>query len=142
MVDRPVLARKLAAIRDAVARIREVLPESAEALSEDRTAREVVVLNLFIALQESISLGTHWLADEGWDVPETYGEAFTVLADHHILERELAQRLRAASGLRNLIAHQYGAVDIGRVFELASNDIEDLLSFCRQLAQQVGKDSR
>jgi hypothetical protein len=45
VVDRPILARKLAAIRDAVARIREVLPDSAETLREDRTAREIVVLN-------------------------------------------------------------------------------------------------
>jgi uncharacterized protein YutE (UPF0331/DUF86 family) len=72
MVDSVVLASKLAAIRDAVARIREVLPETPSALAADRTAREVVTLNLFLALQEAISLTTHWLADEGWEVPQSY----------------------------------------------------------------------
>lgn len=45
-------------------------PDGAESRSfvSDRTAREVVTLNLFLALQESIALATHWLADEGWDV--------------------------------------------------------------------------
>ena len=137
MVDKGVLAVKLAAIRDAVARIREVLPNSAEALRQDRTLREVVMLNLFVGLQESIALATHWLADEGWDVPETYGEAFLTLAERQILDHELASRLRAASGLRNLIAHQYGVVDFERIFALASNDIEDLLLFCRQIAQRA-----
>ncbi|HJR71301.1 MAG TPA: DUF86 domain-containing protein, partial [Gammaproteobacteria bacterium] len=126
MVDEAVLAKKLAAIRDAVARIRDVLPGSADAFRENRTAREVVIFNLFIALQEAIALATHWLADEGWDVPQSYGDAFAALADRQILERELAHRLRAASGLRNLIAHQYGAVDAGRIFDLASHDVEDL----------------
>lgn len=139
MVDKAVLAKKLAAVRDAVARIREVLPDSAHAFRADRTTREVVMLNLFIGLQESIAIATHWLADEGWDVPQSYGEAFIVLADRQILERELAARLRAASGLRNLIAHQYGAIDADRIFALASNDLEDLLSFCRQIAQRVEK---
>jgi uncharacterized protein YutE (UPF0331/DUF86 family) len=139
MVDEAVLAKKLAAIRDAVARIREVLPASADAFRADRTAREIVTLNLFVGLQEAIALAAHWLADEGWDVPQSYGEVFAALADRHVLERELAQRLRSASGLRNLIAHQYGAVDAGRIFELASNDVEDLLSFCRQLAQRAGR---
>ena len=83
MVDKPVLASKLAAIRDAVARIREVLPGSAEALSEDLTAREIVMLNLFIALQEAIALGTHWLADEGWEVPQTYGDCPSVRRGRH-----------------------------------------------------------
>jgi uncharacterized protein YutE (UPF0331/DUF86 family) len=139
MVDEAVLAKKLAAIRDAVARIREVLPDSADAFRADRTAREIVILNLFISLQEAIALAAHWLADERWDVPQSYGEVFAALADRHVLDHELAQRLRAASGLRNLIAHQYGAVDADRIFELASNDVEDLLSFCQQLAQRVGR---
>ena len=137
MVDEAVLAKKLAAIRDAVARIREVLPGSAEAFRENRTAREIVILNLFIALQEAIALATHWLADEGWDVPQSYGDAFAALADRHILAPDLAHRLRAASELRDLIAHQYGTVDAARIFDLASNDLEDLLSFCRQLAQHA-----
>jgi uncharacterized protein YutE (UPF0331/DUF86 family) len=140
MVDEAVLAKKLAAIRDAVARIRAVLPGTADAFAADRTTREIVILNLFVALQEAIALGTHWLADEGWDVPQSYGDAFTVLADRHVLEPELARRLRAASGLRNLIAHQYGVVDADRIFQLASNDIGDLLAFCRQLAQMAERD--
>lgn len=137
MVDEAVLAKKLAAIRDAVARIRDVLPQSAEAFRENRTVREIVILNLFIGLQEAIAVATHWLADEGWDVPQTYGDAFTALAERNILDAELGRRLRAASGLRNLIAHQYGAIDADRIFDLASSDVEDLLSFCRQLARHT-----
>lgn len=137
MVDEAVLAKKLAAIRDAVERIRAVLPASADAFRDDRTAREIVILNLFVALQEAISVATHWLADEGWDVPQSYGDAFVTLADRHVLEKDLAQRLRAASGLRNLIAHQYGAVDAGRIFDLASNDVDDLLTFCQELAERA-----
>ena len=65
MVDVAVLARKVAAIRDAVGRIRELLPETAAAFLADRTARDVVTFNLFLALQGTISLASHWLADEG-----------------------------------------------------------------------------
>jgi uncharacterized protein YutE (UPF0331/DUF86 family) len=137
MVDSAVLARKLAAIRDAVGRVRDVLPDSVETFRSDRTSREVVTLNLYLALQESIALATHWLADAGWDVPQSYGEVFTVLADRGVLERELALRLRAAAGLRNLIAHQYGIVDVDRIFAIASNDLGDLLAFCQQLAQRA-----
>ena len=76
MVDRPLLAKQVATVRDAVARIRAVLPPSRAAFEADRTAREVVVLNLFIAIQACLDLAAHWLADEGWDVPQRYGEIF------------------------------------------------------------------
>jgi len=65
VVDRPLLAKQLATVRDAVARIRAVLPPSREAFEADRTAREVVVLNLFVAIQACLDLAAHWLADEG-----------------------------------------------------------------------------
>lgn len=137
MVDLAVLARRVAAIRDAVERIREVLPATSAAFLADRTAREVVSLNLFIAIQETIGLATHWLADEGAMVPETYGDVFLALADRGIIDAALGERLRAAAGLRNLVAHQYGVLDFTRVHEVARTDLDDLLRFCEQLSAHV-----
>jgi hypothetical protein len=65
MVDRALLAAKIAAVEDAEARIQSTLPAEVDAFLADRTAREVVLLNLFVAIQECIALAAHWLADEG-----------------------------------------------------------------------------
>lgn len=137
VVDLVVLARKVAAIRDAVDRIREVLPETPAAFLADRTAREVVTLNLFLALQETIGLATHWLADEGAVVPDTYGDVFSALVERDIIDGALGERLRAAAGLRNLVAHQYGVLDFARVHSMAQTDLGDLLAFCEQLSARA-----
>lgn len=137
MVDAAVFARKVAAIRDAVARIREVVPETSAAFLADRTAREVVTLNLFLALQETIGLATHWLADEGVAVPESYGDVFSTLAERGIIDVALGDRLRAAAGLRNLVAHQYGVLDFTRVHAVARAELGDLLLFCEQLTARI-----
>ena len=137
MVDKTILASKIASVRDAVSRIRAVLPADIEAFVSDRTTREVVVLNLFVALQECMSLAAHWLADEGVDVPQTYGDMFHRLGERGVIPGELAVRLAAASGLRNLVAHQYGILDSRRVFTLASERLDDLLAFCTQLADRA-----
>lgn len=137
MVDKALLATKIAAVRDAIARIRSVLPASREAFVADRTAREVVVLNLLVALQACLDLAAHWLADEGWEVPQSYADIFTALADHQVLPRELARRLVGASGLRNLIAHQYGVLDSSRVHTIASSNLGDLDAFCAALASKA-----
>jgi uncharacterized protein YutE (UPF0331/DUF86 family) len=134
VVDKAVLAKKIASIRDAVARIRAVLPADAAAFESDRTAREVVVLNLFVALQECVSLAAHWLADRGADVPGAYRDLFLALASDGVLDASLAQRLAASSGLRNLVAHQYGALDFRRIHEIASSNLDHLLRYCEALA--------
>ena len=134
MIDHAILARQVAAVRDAAERIREILPARLDAFVADRSAREIVTLNLFIALQECLSLATHWLADEGWEVPATYAGVFRVLGERGVLEQDLAARMAAAAGLRNLIAHRYGALDWTRIHDVASHHIEDLLRFCDVLA--------
>ena len=134
MIDRTLLARRVAAVRDAADRIREVLPAQREAFVADRAAREIVTLNLFVALQECLSLATHWLADAGWEVPGTYADVFRALAERGVLDQDLAARMVAAAGLRNLIAHRYGALDWDRIHDVASNHVEDLLRLCDTLA--------
>jgi uncharacterized protein YutE (UPF0331/DUF86 family) len=137
VVDATVVAAKVAAIRDAVVRIRHVLPPDAAAFGADRTTREVVILNLFVALQETVSLATHWLADAGLDVPGSYREIFLALAERGRMPRDLAERLASAAGFRNLIAHQYGVLDPGRVHAMASQELGDLLDFCEVVSREV-----
>lgn len=138
MVDKVLVAARVAAVRDAVTRIREVLPLDLATFLRDRTAREIVVLNLFVALQDCVSLAVHWLSDQGAEVPQTYGEVFRRLGEQGVLPVELAGRLAAASGFRNLIAHQYGALDWARVHAIASERLDDLLEFCDELARRAG----
>ena len=138
MIDHSILARQVAAVRDAAERIREVLPAQVEAFVADRSAREIVTLNLFVALQECLSLASHWLADEGWEVPGTYAEVFRVLAERNVLDHDLAARMAEAAGLRNLIAHRYGVLDWTRIHDIASHHVEDLLRFCDVLADAAG----
>jgi uncharacterized protein YutE (UPF0331/DUF86 family) len=137
VVDRALVAAKIAAVRDATDRVRAVLPSSVEAFIADRTAREVVTLNLMVAIQDCLDLATHWLADAGWDVPETYGDVFVALADHAVITREMATRLAGAAAFRNLVAHQYGALDWRRVYALAASDLGDLDGFCSTLASRA-----
>lgn len=138
VVDRAVVAAKVAAIRDAVDRIRRVLPSAASAFEADRTAREVVILNLFVALQETVSLATHWLADAGLDTPGTYREIFLALAERGKIPRDLAERLAAAAGFRNLVAHQYGVLDPARVHAIAAKELGDLIDFGALVSRAAG----
>lgn len=140
MVDATVVANKIAAIRDAADRVRDILPGELETFRADRTAREVVVLNVFVALQETVSLAAHWLADSGMSIPGSYREIFLELADRQRIPFALAQRLAAAASFRNLVAHRYAALDPARVYAIASNGLRDLLEFCEIVSSETAGD--
>ena len=52
-----------------------------------------------------------------------------------MIPRDLAERLAAAAGFRNLVAHQYGVIDPARVHAIASAELGDLLDFCRTVSR-------
>jgi uncharacterized protein YutE (UPF0331/DUF86 family) len=135
--DATVVASKIAAIRDAVDRVRDMLPSGLETFRADRTAREVVVLNVFVALQETVSLAAHWVADSGMSVPGSYREIFLELADRQWIPLPLAQRLAAAASFRNLVAHRYAALDPARIYAIASSELRDLLEFCEIVSRET-----
>lgn len=59
-------------------------------------------------------------------------------SERGILSADLAARLAAASGLRNLVAHRYGVLDWTRVYAIASAELDDLLTLCDVLARRAG----
>jgi uncharacterized protein YutE (UPF0331/DUF86 family) len=67
-------------------------------------------------------------------VAGTYGEVFRALGERNVIDHSLAERLAAAAGFRNLVAHRYGALDWRRVYQMAREGTDDLLVFCDVLA--------
>jgi uncharacterized protein YutE (UPF0331/DUF86 family) len=56
-----------------------------------------------------------------------------------VIEGALAERLTRAAGFRNVVAHAYEALDMGRVFAAAVEGPTDLRAFLGALARIAGK---
>ncbi len=80
-----------------------------------------------------MDIAYHITADEGWGVPDSYAAAFAMLADHAVIDRDLAQHLSAIARVRNRIARGYASVDHARMWE----DLPGGLDKLEQLAHQV-----
>jgi uncharacterized protein YutE (UPF0331/DUF86 family) len=100
--------------------------------------RDLAAFYLFLALQECIDLAAHWVADQGWDVPDDAGSTFDVLASRGAIPRVLADRLRQGVGVRNRIAHGCAQLDYARVRSEALNGIPDLRAFLAAVAKEAG----
>lgn len=129
-----VLARKVAAIHQRTARVRELFPATVEEFLSHRTEAEALILNLYLALQECSDLALHLVADLGLGVPGEARAAFDALARGGVLDAELARRLGAAVGLRNRIAHEYGDLDLSKVYDAVRDNLGDLDAYAAAVA--------
>lgn len=126
-----VRARKVAEVLGRVARIRELLPTDVATFRAERTAAEALILNLYLGLQAVSDLAMLLVAERALGVPGTPREALALLERAQVIDGGLSTRLSAAIGLRNRIAHQYGTLDLGLVYEAARDDLGDLEAFAR-----------
>lgn len=137
-VDPAVLAERLAALERHLRRVADSLPADARGLRPDTSATDTVVLHLWLAVQLTIDLAVSWAVRAGLGVPPTYGDAFRMLARSGLLETELAQRLVAAAGFRNLVVHAYADLDLRRVHQAAQAGPADLRAFVAALLANEG----
>lgn len=135
MVDRHVIEKRIAAIRDRLERIAEVLPPNRDAFVADRTIHEVVAFNLLLAVQDALDLAAHVIADRGWGLPTTAREHFETLHRQGVLSSSVAAAMGGCAGLRNLIAHAYGSLDVGKLYDELALGRDALIAYCGELAQ-------
>jgi uncharacterized protein YutE (UPF0331/DUF86 family) len=134
MVDEHLVTQRLAAIADRLARIDAVLPAARAQFLADRTAQEVVSFNLFVAFQDALDLAAHLIADRRLELPTTAREHFEVLARAGLISTPAAAGMTGCAGLRNLIAHAYGSLDVGRMYDELPAGRDALAAFCAEVA--------
>lgn len=134
MVDTNLLLRRLAVIRHCVDRLKGRQHLSLKHFLEDPDAQDIVVHNLQIAVQAAVDAGAHIVTDQGWELPGSSVGTFEVLARHGVLPSELAQRLRKATQLRNLLVHVYDEIRFETIYSTYQNNLGDLEHFCESVA--------
>jgi uncharacterized protein YutE (UPF0331/DUF86 family) len=118
-----------------LARYRASVPR--ERLLADLDTQNMVLFALYRAMQGSIDLGQHLIAERGLPVPSSYREVFRVLGEAGVVDPELSRRLEAWGGMRNVVAHQYGALDLLRVAKALYDELDDLEEFVTAMARLV-----
>lgn len=136
-LDAAVLAERTAAVRRHLRRVADRLPDDQTALRPLSDDTDAVVLHLWQAVQVVVDLAMSACVTAGLGAPSSYGRAFHLLADHRILDRDLAARLARAAGFRNLVAHAYADLDLVRVHAIATHGPPDLLAFLTAMRDHV-----
>lgn len=136
MVDAEVVERRVREIGRRLAALRSLRAAGRAGFDTDPGVRAQVERHLQVAVQCAIDLAFHILADESDRTPEDYGSAFVLLAEAGVVPADLADRLRLAAGLRNLLVHAYLDVDPDRLWDTLEH-LEDLDDFARRVVDHL-----
>lgn len=128
MVDRDLVIEKIGQIQRCLKRIQDKTKGDPEILS-DIDIQDIFVLNLQRAVQTSIDLAAHIVADEGLGLPSDLGENFLFLKNAKVIPEGLSQRLKKMVGFRNIAVHEYAAIDPEVLKSILTKDLKDIEEF-------------
>ena len=133
MVDRDVVFQRLAALRLNARRLEGSLAEGRDRFLADENVQLIAERCLQLAIQAILDIGTHIIADQGLNRPAGYEDIVPELGRAGILPAVLVERLSGIAGLRNILVHDYLAVDHGRLFDDLTTGLGDLEEFARAI---------
>jgi len=122
-----------------VQRVDAKCPADADTLAREVDLQDIVTLNLSRAVQMCVDVGAHMIAATETPAPSTMGQTFELLSQKGILPEALATRLQRAVGFRNIVIHNYEAIDWQVVHALARTHLDDFASFARAVVEYLGR---
>lgn len=96
--------------------------------SNEPYLRDIVERNLEVAAQCCIDICHRIIALEGAQKPRDYHEAILRMGELGVLPPDFAEQLAPIAGFRNILIHEYLAVDWDEVYDNLSN-LDDLSRF-------------
>lgn len=137
VVDAEILRRRIDVLLRYVDRLEQFSSIPRITFVRDPDTHHLAERYLHLAMESVLDIANHLIADAGLELPETYRDAFVILARHGVLEGELGKRLQLWAGFRNVLVHAYLAIDHGMAWDAIANDLGELRQFAAVAAARL-----
>jgi uncharacterized protein YutE (UPF0331/DUF86 family) len=130
LLDADVLRRRVDALLKYLKRLERFRAADRQSFVADPDTHHLAERYLHLAIEAALDIANHIIADRAYEAPETYRDAFSILATHGVLPADLATRLQSWAGFRNVLVHAYLTIDHGVAWDAIQSDLGDLHSLC------------
>ncbi len=134
MVDADVLRRRIDALLGYLDRLAAFGAMDRQRFVDDPDSHHLAERYLQLAIECALDIANHLIADGGLEAPDSYRDAFVILARHSVLDADLARRLQGWAGLRNVLVHAYLDIDHGITWDAIAGELGDLRALARTAA--------
>ena len=129
-----VILNKISVIERCINRIQEVYANDPANL-KDYTKQDSIILNIQRSCEASIDLAMHIVSEQRLGLPQTSRDAFDMLQSNSIIDENIAKRLKAMVGFRNIAVHDYQTLNIDILNQIVDKHLSDFTDYTRQILE-------
>ena len=101
------------------------------------THMDAMILNIERACQAAIDSSMHLIATQKMGIPKNSADAFTLMQGAGLITKELAKRLKAMTGFRNIAVHQYQDIDADILHYIAKSGWKDFVTLFNAIGVKI-----
>jgi uncharacterized protein YutE (UPF0331/DUF86 family) len=139
MVDRERILAKLDELEGYVRELRQVAPESFAEYMQKVENRRACERLLQISIECIIDICGLFVSGLRLGLPAEEDDIFEKLERATLLSPNVADMVRSMKGFRNILVHEYGAIDNAIVFKMATTRFEDIEIFRNEVIHALEK---
>lgn len=130
------IQEKIGEIEKFLEELESSLPEDFEEYKTDYKLRAIGERYFEKIIEGIVDLAFLVIKEKNLKQPEEDKQAFDILANEGIIKNSLADKLKDAKGMRNILAHEYGRIDDELVFHSL---IEELIPDVQEFIKSIDK---
>jgi uncharacterized protein YutE (UPF0331/DUF86 family) len=106
MLEKDAILSKISIIKRCLDTIKRTTGLKPEGL-DDVLVQDVFVLNVQRSIQACIDIANILIAENGWKLPSSYKESFSIIYDKKVIPENLGKIMMKMCGFRNIAVHNY-----------------------------------
>lgn len=103
----------------------------------DPVYRGALLYYLYLMADTCIVLAEMVIKKRDLRHPQSYSDAFDILGDYEILDKEFAYSFAKIAGFRNFLAHDYEKIDAQKICQAILRKLPDVKIFLQQLQKTL-----
>lgn len=139
MIDTELVKSKLSDFAGYFTELEPILKEEARIIIENSLKLHTVERLFQLIVDTAVDINTHIISASDFKVPDDYQSTFLILAENRILPMDFAVKIAPSVGLRNLVVHKYGRVDVKKMVGDIKSEIGQYREYMQYVHQFLGK---
>lgn len=129
MVDEALILRKLSELDEYCRQVQQFETITVDRYAGDWKIQRIIERTLQMMIETCVDVAGHIVSDQGFRIPKSYADAFTVLNENGILDDRLHLSLKKMAQFRNIVVHQYDKIDSAIVVGILQKNLKDFAAY-------------
>lgn len=129
--------QKIGRIKEYLSLVRSMKDHCFERFNSDPIYRGAIIHYLYLMADSCIALAELTIKHKNLRPPQSYREAFDILGENNILDRDFADSFGNIAGFRNFLAHDYEQLDAQVICKEIMDKLNEVEIFITQIENLV-----